>query len=314
MAKVLIFGGTGFIGLNLTTTLLNQGHEVIIFSRSSKSIGNNIRPNIITGDIGNFVDVRSALWSIKPDWVFNCAGVLTRGVSEVDEAEAYRINEQGARNIIDAILELYPDLPIQAGIMLGTAMEYGVKVPILREDIFCEPIGTYAQAKHNATSYMQEVAKKYHVPLVSARVFTPYGPGMDKDSLVLKIINQALAGEQINLSSPEVTRDFIYITDLTEVLIKLISVAQNRQGEVFNVATGIAVTLEQFASEVLTVFNSTSAIVWDKKLKSVYDNRVWQADMEKTFSATGWRPKIGLLEGLLRMKLELFMGVNKGDN
>lgn len=298
MAKVLVFGGTGFIGKRLSNKLVTEGHEVVVFSRSVKKTNLNKDIKQIRGDISKYADVFHAFESIKPDLIFNCAAVLTRGVDEVNEKEAINTNEQGANNIINALIKLKSNLNIQAGVMLGTSMEYGVSPKILKETVPCEPMGAYAQAKYRATCYMQEKSKQYDLPLISARVFSPYGPEMNSESLVMKTFRKALNNEKITLSDKQVTRDFIYIDDLIDLLIQMTKVANNHSGEIFNCGSGKAVTLEELVNMIVFETKSKSHIIWDFSLKSPYDLRRWEADMSKTKKVLGWKPKTFLKQGL----------------
>jgi nucleoside-diphosphate-sugar epimerase len=307
MTRILVIGGTGFVGSHLTKKLLEGDSEVAIFSRSREKmekislIHGDRKPALYEGDVKNYEDVLEVFKDFRPTYIFNCAALLSRGVSEADELEAVLVNEQGTKNVVDAILAIKEETPVQSCVIFGTSMEYGMESKNLSEDVLCKPLGSYAVAKYNATVYAQKMAHMHKLPIVLLRVFTPYGPNMHPDSLVAKTCARALEGQEILLSSPDVTRDFIYIDDLLDLTLKIAEITSEYQGEIFNAGSGQSVSLQELVTHILKESGSGSHVTWDDKFKSIYDERVWQADMVKTFKTVNWRPVTDLPSGIRHM-------------
>lgn len=302
MSRVLVFGGTGFVGTYIAQRYINEGHEVAVFSRSE--VGCHQGMKIYTGDIAEYSTVEEVIRKEQPNIIYNCAAVLTRGINEADKELSSQVNERGSNNIVDAIalLKQSGTDSLCAGVFLGTSMEYGVgHTPPLRESAECHPVGIYAESKFKATNYLQTKAREYKLPLVSARVFTPYGLGMNQGSLIMKSFTRIKNGQVPVLSNPSVTRDFIYIDDLVNLLVELAEVAEERLGEVFNCGSGVATTLQDYVIALRNTLPFEGEVMWDASLQSIYDTQVWQADMQKTFAVVKDRPKITLQEGLRKL-------------
>ncbi len=304
MARALVTGATGFIGKHLVKALVDRGNEVTVFVRDKKSLDktdlDKSRLYIFEGDISNYDDVLSVFELVKPHLVFNLSAVLSRGVDVAEIKELKLVNEIGSNNIVNAISETRNNSPVESCVLFGTSMEYGIEPTNLVEDGPCIPVGKYAIHKHEATIYATKKAKDENLPIVSARIFTPYGPGMNENSLVYKVCRAALLGEDINLSDPDVTRDFVYIDDVIKFILKLSDKAKDQNGEVFNVGTGVSTSLQDLVNLITSLTNSQSMVFWNKNLVSELDNRLWKADMSKTHHIIGWHHKTTLREGLER--------------
>lgn len=304
MEQILVTGGTGFIGSHLVRELLVQGHRVTVFLRDIHNLGglaDVVGCEFVEGDISIYDDVLSAFERVKPKYIYHCASLLSRGVQDLDDRDAYLVNELGSKNLIDVIVKNRDVHPITSCVIFGTSMEYGCVADVLSEDVECTPVGTYAVTKYNVTKYMQNMVGMYNVPIISLRVFTPYGNGMSANSLVARMCQQASKGEVITLSDPDVTRDFIYINDLIGLTLEMSRIAGTYRGLVFNAGTGVATTLKELVKVVLKESGSQSSIDWDVKRKSVVDAQVWRADMRKTYNVVSWRPSVSLSDGIKSM-------------
>lgn len=179
----------------------------------------------------------------------------------------------------------------------GTFSEYlSSNVPVT-ETAPLGPQEFYSLTKLAGTLRTMQVGK-LGAPAVGLRIFTPYGPGMREGRLVRNTIEKALLGEPIPLSSPQVTRDFIYVDDLVDLYVAAGNAARKFPGEVWNAGSGKAATLEEFAQLVLRVTGSSSTIEWSARVALAYDGELWQADMKKAEHLLNWKPTTTLEEGL----------------
>jgi nucleoside-diphosphate-sugar epimerase len=113
-------------------------------------------------------------------------------------------------------------------------------------------------------------------------------------------IARALRNEPLSLTSPRVTRDFIFIDDVVALFEEAMEKASASRGEIFNCGTGIATSLQEVASLVLAATNSRSDVRWGAHMNVSYDSDRWVADMTKTFAHFRWRPTHTMQDGIAK--------------
>lgn len=296
--RVLITGAAGFVGSHLARRCLAQGYETHVLLRSSSDTSRitDIMSRLIRhdGDITDQATIRRMMLPIKPTGVFHLAASnIMSGVISSPE-DVIRINILGTVNLMDAAHDAGVDFFINT----GTFLEYEPQLRPVRESDPAGPPEVYSISKLAATLYGQAMNRMRQMPVVMLRVFTPYGPGIQKGRLVYEVMAKAIANKEITLTAPTVSRDFIFVEDLAELYIAAAEGARAHAGEIFNAGTGKLTTLQELADLVLQITGSSSTIAWGKAPPVAYDFTPWQADMAKTFSAFSWRPRHDLSSGL----------------
>lgn len=218
---------------------------------------------------------------------------MQSGVRASDE-EVIETNVVGASHLLDAVHKESGASFIQT----GSFLEYGMKNEPMREEDRCEPSELYGITKLASTLLAQAAGRNMKHPTLTFRVFTPYGPDMQKGRLVEQIITRALRGEEILLTEPGITRDFIRVSDLVELFLQGMEKTAAYSGQVFNAGNGKAVTLKNLVDTVLSITGSRSPVRWHAKPTVLYDTAFCQASMEKAHSHFAWRPVYDLEAGL----------------
>lgn len=295
---ILVTGAAGFIGSNLVTRLLSEGYQVTILIKSTTNIGRlqKLLPKVkcCYVDLLDFDNLKREMEIIKPLGVFHLAASnIQSGMTAPDE-DVVKVNILGIRNLLKA-LDL---VDYNFFINLGSFLEYGPKSEPVNEACPCTPTELYSITKLASTLYGQTVAHNNNKPVVTFRLFTPYGPEIQPGRLVYELITRALRGGDINLTQPNYARDFLFVDDLIDLLLEAKDRARDCQGEVFNAGSGQSVALKAVAEEVLKITESRSKINWGSFRQVAYDSQIWQADMNKTFATFKWRPKYSLSSGL----------------
>jgi nucleoside-diphosphate-sugar epimerase len=115
--------------------------------------------------------------------------------------------------------------------------------------------------------------------------------------LIPSILVNALQNKQINLSSPNFVRDFIYVKDFVDFCI-LLALVKPEQQYVFNAGTGVQSTIKDVIKAVQAIVKKPLDICWGASIPRPWEPKVWQANIDKAKEFLGWTPKYLLKDGL----------------
>ena len=133
----------------------------------------------------------------------------------------------------------------------------------MKESDMITPVNDYGITKAAATLFCQKEAIRNNLPIITFRLFSPYGYFEDKSRLIPLVIASALKNQSIELSSPNNVRDFIFIEDVVDAYIKAID-SESNPGEIYNISSGEQHQISDVVSLILQITNSNSKIVWGK--------------------------------------------------
>lgn len=297
MEKAIVTGAGGFIGSALARRLAGTGIETHAFVRPGSDTARlaGIAAIIHEVDMSDADSVRSEAASVAGASVFHLAA------SNIMSGMAASAQTLLATNVLgtDALIAGAIDAGAPAFVSTGSFLEYGPKGVPLAEDMRCDPPEIYSITKLAGTLLVEDAAAK-GLNSVAFRLFTPYGPGIQKGRLIYEAIAKALRNEPLTLTRPSVTRDFIYVEDIVDALIEAAENAGHHAGQIYNLGSGQKTSLEELGQLVLSLTGSSSELAWGSAQSVAYDTDTWQADMAKTFGAFAWRPRTSLAEGIDR--------------
>jgi len=304
MALYLITGIGGFIGSSLARALLARGEQV----RGVDNFSTGNKENI--AEISNQIDFREAdicdLDAMRSacagvDFVLHQAAIPSVPKSVLDPLGSNRANIDGTVNVLVAAR----DAKVKRVVYAASSSAYG-DTPTLpkHEAMTPDPISPYAVAKLASEHYMISFYRCYRLETVALRYFNIFGPRQDPSSpysgVLAKFITQMLRGEQPAIfGDGEQSRDFTYIDNAVEAnLLACKAPAAKAAGQVFNIATGRRVTLNETfkALQALTSYKGEAKYSAERG----GDIKHSLADISKAEAALGYRPKVHFEEGLSR--------------
>lgn len=231
--KVLIAGGTGFIGSSIVRRFINENSEVHIYLRKTSNLWriNNIKDqiNMHFGELSSIKLTDALISSLKPDIVINCSGVV-KGFSLNDQNLVIQSNFSNTVNLINACLKS----DVETFINTGTSYEYGFSkdaIP-MNTSHSGKPIGLYGIVKRAEAEYIKMVDNTYSKNYINLRLFTPYGFYDAPFRLIPYVILSLIEGHEPQIVTPQAGRSFIYLEDVAKIYY---AVAKNpEQVRMFN--------------------------------------------------------------------------------
>lgn len=291
-------GGTGFVGANVVRRLLDRGDEVHLLQRPEARYWRleDVLADVEVheADIGDRESVRAALAAVSPAVVLHLA---TEGAYE-DQADPQRIlrtNVQGTLHLLQAACEAGRPLFIN----VGSSSEYGFKTEPMQESDVLEPNSYYSAFKAAQTHLTAVMSRLEELPAVTFRLFSVYGPWEEPTRLIPTLIRRARGGEPLDMVSPEIARDFVYVDDIVEALTDFDPLTELK-GDVFNLGSGRQTTLGDVVEAVQSTVGDASEVRWGAFEKRHWDSANWLADPTRTRDTLGWSAQTTLHEGIQR--------------
>lgn len=301
--KILLTGGAGFIGSNLTKRLVNEGHSVVVLDNLLR--GNKIEKDIFEKIDFRLGDVRDAQFVNDAakgcDVIIHFAAVLGVDVVADNPVETMDVEVIGTRNIVMAAHANN----VKKIMYASTSGIYGHSAfeNVLTEEVLVDPRTSYAMAKRYNEIYLASHHDEKGIDIVSLRFFNVYGYNQDNRMVVPRFFEQALKGEKITVfGSGMQTRDFTYIDDTVESCIRLLNV---KGCHIVNIANEEEWCIKDLAEKIKEITNSNSELTYVEAPSKRYDYEVERrvGSSSKLYEITQYKPDTKLYDGLAKIHL-----------
>lgn len=294
--NILVTGASGFVGGALVRRLVGEGKEVHLLLRGGSSrqrLEGLSGLRIHEADLRNAARVAGIVAEIRPGIIYHCA-VYGGFSSQSDTSAIFDTNLMGTINLLQACERVGFDLFVNT----GSSSEYGIKNSPMREDDPSLPLGDYGVAKCAATMFCRSEALMKELPVVTLRLFSPYGPWDDRRRFIPYLIGSLAAGEIPRLSTPRSVRDYIYIDDVLD-LYRAVTDAAVIPGEVYNAGSGRQHTIGEVAEILHRIVGGEEPVRGEERPQRP-EPEMWVADVSKSAAGFGWNPSTTLENGLRR--------------
>ncbi|MCG7564637.1 MULTISPECIES: NAD-dependent epimerase [Pseudoalteromonas] len=324
--KYLVTGAAGFIGAAVCEKLLEQAHQVVgidnlndYYDVSLKharlaNIEHDENFRFIETDIAN----RDQLAALFDDESFDIVIHLAAqaGVRySIENPHAYAdSNLVGHLNILEGCR----NNAVKHLVYASSSSVYGLneKTPFETSDSVDHPVSLYAATKKSNELMAHSYSHLYDLPTTGLRFFTVYGPWGRPDMAPYIFTNKILKGETIDVNNNgDMWRDFTYIDDIVEGVVRIADVIPTRQPtwkvesgtpasssapySVYNIGHGSPINLMEFIGAIETELGIEAA----KNFREMQPGDVYKtfADTDDLFEATGYKPQVGVEEGVKRL-------------
>lgn len=293
----LVTGASGFVGSNIVRRLVKDGKKVHILTRNKKlnsrfsDISSKITIHEVDLGSPNLLEITD---KIKPAYIFHLA-VYGSLPNEKDINDLIDTNLLGTMNLINALKQNKFKLMINT----GSSSEYGIKKDPMRESDILVPINDYGVIKAATTMFSYKEAVRNNLPIITFRLFSPYGAYEEASRLIPSVILGALKNNPIQMGNKQSVRDFTFVGDVVDAYLLACSLKFN-PGEIFNIATGRQHKVSEVVEKIIKLTHSKSKIKWGTKAKQerqIEPNK-WEADVKKSKKVLNWKPKHSLEQGL----------------
>ncbi|MDX1694008.1 MAG: NAD(P)-dependent oxidoreductase [Ketobacteraceae bacterium] len=291
---IWVTGASGFIGRHLVNRLRQSAqYKVVALTRQTTFVEN--ADHTYQVDITETDQLKSIVEAHRPVGIYHLAGMLP----PADEPDMFRVNVQGTYSLLHA---LYSAGSVATTVlMLGSAAEY-----MPREDGYydegCEIGGgtPYGRSKSAQTILGISTAKRFGIDLRIARPFNLLGAGLPSALVAGNICAQLSAGKTtLRLGNVASARDFVDVRDAIEAFIKIYD--SGEPYEIYNVATGKAVTIVELVEEAGRVFGVSPEILSDTWLVKKQDFNIAYGNPDKLKTSVGWKPERSLADAIKSM-------------
>jgi UDP-glucuronate decarboxylase len=310
MAKrILVTGGSGFLGSFLCERLIGEGHDVICVDNYFTGTRRNIQSLLVNPSFEVIRhDVTFPLY-IEVDEIYNLACPASPIHYQYDPVQTTKTSVHGAINMLGLAKR------VRASILQASTSEvYGdPEIHPQTEDYWgrVNPVGPrscYDEGKRCAETLFFDYWRQHQLRIKVARIFNTYGPRMRADDgrVVSNFIVQALKNEPITIyGTGEQTRSFCYVDDLIDGLVRLMNSPADVIGPI-NIGNPVEFTMRELADLVIELTGSRSEI--HQLPLPIDDPKQRQPDITRAREKLGWAPTVPLRDGLVKT-ISYFEGV-----
>ncbi len=301
--KVLVTGGTGFIGSNLVEFLVEKGFQVIAFDRYNSNndwewLENSKYKNdfeVVLGDIRDYDSVSKSMKGC--DAVFHLAALIGIPYSYISPLAYVRTNIEGTYNV----LESSKNQEIENILITSTSETYGTAQTVPIDEL--HPLigqSPYSASKIAADQLAISYIKSFNIPIKIVRPFNTYGPRQSARAIIPTIISQILKGHKsLNLGSLTPTRDLTYVDDTCNGFYQIYK-SKSLIGEVTNIGMNSEISIGKLVELISEIMNIKLQIETSDDRVRPKNSEVERlvCDNKKLLNNTDWRPNYTLKEGL----------------
>ena len=311
MKKIIVTGGSGFIGSNLVNFLVKKNFFVINVdkltysaNRHKNTLLNSKNYKLIKVDIGNKKKITQIIKKFKPKVIFNLAAETHVDRSIDGPAKFIHTNINGTFSLLESLRFLKKKKIVPKLVHISTDEVYGDIDEGFRskENHKYEPSSPYSASKVSADHLVKSYIRTYNLNAVISNCCNNYGPYQFPEKLIPKMISNIFNNKELPIyAKGKNSREWIHVEDHCSALFQLYLKGKN--GESYNVGSGVNLSNINLVKKILKICNIMNLKIGKKtKIKFVKDRPGhdfrYALNSKKIFKKLNWKPKIKFEKGL----------------
>ena len=308
MKKIVVTGGSGFIGSNLVKYLLKKKYFVINIDKltysgnpyNTKNIKKNKNYIFFKCDLNNKKKITYILKKFKPDGIFNLAAE-THVDRSIDSPRSFiNSNILGTYNLLESMLACKKNTKL---IHISTDEVYGDVINGRSDEKYpYNPSSPYSSSKASADHLVKSYVRTFKVPAIISNCCNNYGPNQFPEKLIPKLIFNIMNKKDLPIyGKGKNSREWLHVQDHCEALLKIF--LKGKVGENYNVGSGINLTNIDIAKKLLKIAYTQNKQAGKKvNIKFVKDRPGhdfrYALNNKKILNKLGWKAKVPLNQGL----------------
>jgi len=293
--KLLIVGGTGFIGNQLVRDAIKLDYQVTVLSLNELAAEKrNNAAHYIRANMASYDELEKALAGQKFNYVINLGGYINHAKYLDGGRAVMDIHLAGVQNLVHCL----DWAPLKSFVQIGSSDEYGSHPAPQAETLPEMPVDAYAMGKVAANQLLLMLHRSENFPAIIIRLFLVYGPGQDEKRFLPQVISGCMNDEYFPVSHGEQLRDFCYVNDISSGILTAMTCSR-AHGEVINLAAGEPVTVKSVINGVREIIGQ-GVPEYGKIAYRMGENMSLYADISKAKEIFLWTPEVSMKEGLKR--------------
>lgn len=290
--KILVVGGTGFIGYHVISEALKKKWKVTSISLNKpKKIRFHLKVNYKFARIEDFNSLKKNIKS-NYDYVVNAGGYGKNVGFDKEGEKLLHSHYQGTLNLV----KIFSKKKIKKFVQIGSSAEYGDSQSPQLETAKCNPRTPYAIAKYLSTILLIKYFKIRKFPSIILRFFLVYGPRQDENRILPSIIKSCLKNKSFPTTKGDQYCDFCHVDDVVNAIFK--SLLLNKiKGEVFNIGSGKPIQIINLIKLVKKFIGRGKPLIGKLKYNEGINKKLFP-DIKKAKNKLKWRPLVKFDDGL----------------
>ncbi len=283
--KILVLGGSGFLGFNLIQKLVKKkNYQIYSLSSRKKNFNKKIyNVKYFYCDISKFSNLKKII-----NRNFNIIINLSGNIDHKKNIETKKVHFEGLKNL----LKLVDQKSLELFIQIGSSLEYGKKLSPQKERLFCNPISYYGKAKYKASLFVKKHLKNF----VILRPYQIFGPHQKNNRLIPMTIMACLNNLNFPCTSGNQLRDFLYVDDFSDLIIKIIK-KKNFKHRIYNVGNGKSIKVKTVINLIHKIIHKGKPLFGRIKMRTD-ELKTLYPDISRIKKEFNWKPKVSLKKGL----------------
>lgn len=290
--KILITGGTGFIGRHVIQAVIGAGHEVIALKRAQSHLdgSTDFLPQVLWLNL-DAPDWCQRASAEKPEVIIHCAWA---GVSAAERAD-WKLQATNLTFFTD-LLQIASASNLKRFIAFGSQAEYGAILGRVNESHPCLPATAYGATKLACLTLLAGFARQQHINHVWLRLFSVYGPGERGQWFIPSLIHQMQAGQAPRLTGGEQRYDYLHVRDLAAGVLAVLQCPE--PSGIFNLSSNTSLTLREVAGLIKKYTACVADPVFGALPYQPHQSMHMEGDSTRFNETFAFKPAISIIDGL----------------